>query len=169
MAYDLSLLPECIGYIMERHSQHPLRPHFSIPLKTVKVIRKIVEDAERYIMEFRESSVRNQMIYIIEAFKLMADKIALSHRILSCMKGEDLIAPDYIGIEDDLRIMISRFTDLQLFYVEIWHEVAKRSELYSSLTYFANIIARLDYLRDWIFIQRKSCEKRRDGLDVQNV
>jgi len=161
VAYELNL-PEGIGYIMERHSQHPLRPHFSIPLETVKEIRKIAEDAERNIMEFREGSVRNQMMYIIEAFKLMADKIELSHRILSSMKGEELNARDFIRIEDDLRVMISRFTDLQLFYVEIWHEVAKRSELYISLTYFANIIARLDYLRDWISIQRENLAKNEE-------
>lgn len=160
-AYELSL-PEGVDYIFERHSQHPLRPHFSIPLETVGEIRKIAEDAEKNIIQFREGPVRNQMLYITEAFTLLCDKILLSHGIITSMKGEDLTARDFIKMEDQLRVMISRYTDLQLNYVEIWHEVAKRSELYISLTYFAHIISRLDYLRDWVSIQRENLVKGED-------
>lgn len=153
-AYNLEL-PKGIDYIYERHSQHPLRPHFSISLEAIKEIRAIVDEANEIIVAFPDGYIKRQLLYIVKAFCLMCDKLELSYSIISKMKTAHLTTNEFILIEDQLRVMISSFVDLQLSFVNIWFEIAKKSEIYISLTYFSNIISRFDYLRNWISIQRE--------------
>ena len=41
-------------------------------------------------------------------------------------------------------------------YTKLWFSVSKPSEIEISIAYFAHIIERLDYLRDWLSIQREN-------------
>lgn len=154
-AYDLAL-PEGIQPVLERHSQHPMRPYFCIPDTTDILIRRILESVDADIQKLAEGRIREQLQYIIEAFYLMLDKLKLGRRIIAMMKERQLNIPDFIRLEDEVRVMISRYVQLQIDFIRRWFEVARPSEIAISLTYFAHIISRLDYLRDWLSIQREN-------------
>lgn len=153
-AYDLTL-PEGVQPVLERHSQHPMRPYFRIPDDAVQAIRKILENVDGDIRKLHPGRIRNQIQYIADAFHLMLDKLELSRRIIARMEGRELTVPGFIGLEDELRIMIQRYVRLQMDFTTRWLEVARPSEISISLTYFAHIISRLDYLRDWLSLQRE--------------
>ena len=161
-AYDLNL-PEGVQTVLERHSQHPMRPYFSIPEATDIVVRKLLEGVNSDIQKLGVGKIRNQFQYTVDAFSLMLDKLKLGRKIIALMRDRELTIPDFIQLEDEVRVMIHRYVQLQLDYINRWFEVARQSEISISLTYFAHIISRLDYLRDWLSIQRERIYT--DGVD----
>lgn len=158
---DLSL-PQGVEMVYERHSQHPLRPYFSIPPSACSRIRQIVNAARPMTLQLKAGLVREQLLYILDAFDLMLDKLDLSRRVIKGV-GDEAETAALISFEDELRIMMARFVRLQFSYAQNWLAVAKFSEMDISMVYFAQIIARLDYLRDWLSIQR---EKQSLGEEI---
>jgi len=161
-SYDLTL-PEGVQSVLERHSQHPMRPFFCIPETTDIIIRKMLEDVNSDIQKLSMGKIRNQFQYIADAFILMLDKLKLGRKIIAVMKDRAMEIPDFIRLEDEVRIIISRYARLQIDFINRWFEVARQSEISISLTYFANIISRLDYLREWLSIQRENLNT--EGVD----
>lgn len=153
-AYDLTL-PEGVHPVLERHSQHPMRPYFCIPVTADPVIRRLLDGANADVKALKSGRIRDQLQYILDAFYLMLDKLELGRKIIAMMEGRELKIPDFIRLEDEVRVMTSRYVHLQLDFISRWFEVARPSEIPISLTYFAHIISRLDYLRDWLSIQRE--------------
>lgn len=160
-ANDLSL-PEGIEPVFDRHSQHPLRPYFSIPGSSCLEIRRIALEARPRAELLAEGLVRDQLLYILDAFDLMLDKLELSRNILARFEESAPGIPELIRFEDELRVIIGRYVRLQMAYERNWLAVARYSEIEISLTFFAHIIARLDYLRDWLSVQR---EHQSQGLE----
>lgn len=158
---DLSL-PEGVEMVYERHSQHPMRPIFSIPPEVCSQIRAITEEARPLAQALSSGQVQDQLLYILDAFDLMLDKLDFSRRLIQSV-GEDAGLLELLGFEEELRLLIARFTRLQLAFSEIWLSVARFSEMEISMVYFAGIITRLDYLRDWLSLQR---EKLARGEDI---
>ncbi len=105
-------------------------------------------------LQLNAGQVREQLLYILDAFDLMLDKLDLSRRIIKAV-SEGATTALLIGFEDELRVMIARFVRLQFSYAQNWLAVAKFSEMDISMVYFAHIIARLDYLPYWLSIQRE--------------
>lgn len=153
-AYDLAL-PEGIEPVFERHSQHPLRPYFRIPEETCRTIQQIVAEVSPLVAALEKSPIQRQLSFILDAFLLATDKLALSRKIISAFANHEIDVPTLIGFEDELRLMVRRYVHLQLAYVNVWTEVANMSELDISMTYFAHIIERLDYLRNWLSLNRE--------------
>lgn len=162
VAFDLNL-PEGIDPVFDRHSQHPLRPYFSIPKAAIEQIREIVNDAKPLIANLDAGLIKDQLTYISNAFDLMLDKLDLSRRILTSMENKDLQVVDFIFLEDEISQIIRRFMSLQQDFIKIWYDISNHAEIEISLTYFANIISRYDYLRDWLSIQREQFNKK--GVD----
>ncbi len=157
-ACDLNL-PEGFEAVFERHSQHPLRPYFRIPASACREIRRIAEQARPLAEGLPGGPVRDQLIYILNAFELMLDKLDLSRRVIAAFESGAPGVPELLGFEDELRIAIGRYVRLRREYERNWLAVAKASEIEISLAYFANIIARLDYLRDWLSLQREKLSR----------
>jgi len=153
-AYDLNL-PEGVQSVLERHSQHPMRPYFCIPETTCILVRNILASVNSDIQQLKEGEIQNQFQYILDAFYLMLDKLKLGRKIITTMKDKELTIPDFIHLEDEVRVMTNRYVRLQIDFINRWFEVARQSEISISLTYFAHIISRLDYLRDWLSNQRE--------------
>jgi hypothetical protein len=160
--YELSL-PAGIDYVMERHSQHPLRPYFSIPILSANKIRLIVEEAREDILKMKSSKIQSQFLFIADAFDLMLDKLELGRKIIRMFEEKKIGIPDFILLENEVRVMISRFVQLQLDYTKLWHEISQHAEISISLTYYANIISRMNYLQEWLSIQRENYHK--EGVD----
>jgi hypothetical protein len=162
-AYDRTL-PEGVQTVYERHSQHPLRPVFSIPPDVCRRIAEVTASARGPVSRWQESKLKHQFTFILDAFELTISKLALSRSILERFDSGQIGIADLLAFEDALRLLIRRFVKLQLAYTENWLAVAKFSELNISLTYYAGVIARLDYLREWLSIQREqiNCGKAVD-------
>ena len=163
-AYSLTL-PEGAQPVYERHSQHPLRPVFSIPPEVCGQIAEITASARGLVLGWQESELKHQFTFILDAFELMVNKVALSRTILERFGSGQVGTADLLAFEDELRLLIRRFVKLQLAYTETWLAVAKFSEIDISLTYFAGVIARLDYLREWLSLQREQIS-RGEAVDV---
>ncbi len=160
-AYDLEL-PEGVDYVMERHSQHPLRPYFQIPEEVCDKVKKIVLDARSMTDKLPEGWAKEQFSYITEAFGLLLDKMEICRNILERFQGKSLCADDLMDMEEEVNSLLRRYTRLQIHYEKIWLSVAKMSEIEISLTYFGHIIERLDYLKDWLMIQREKINLHRE-------
>ena len=76
-------------------------------------------------------------------------------KIIRCFECGGLTVHDLVLLEDEVRVMTRRYVHLQMRFIKIWLQVAKVSEIDISMTYFAHIIERLDYLRDWMSWQRE--------------
>ena len=167
-AYDLTL-PEGVQTVLERHSQHPLRPYFSIPEAVCTQIADVALQGKKLAANLPLSPIRDQLLYQANAFLLMTDKLALSRKIIARFETEDLTVEDMVLLEEELRVLIQRYVHLQLDYIKTWMQVARVSEIDISLTYFAHIIERLDYLRDWISLQREDlCAGKEICRDFSN-
>ena len=93
--------------------------------------------------------------------KLMTDKLAFSRDLLSRFASGGLSAEQLLDLEMASDGLKRRYARLQLAYCRLWDEIAAPSEIEISLSYFAHIIERLDYLSDWLSIQR---DRVREGL-----
>lgn len=153
-AYDLAL-PEGVQTVLERHSQHPLRPVFSIPESTCAAIAELAAQAKALALQLPECPAREQFCYQADAFTLMTDKLALSRKIINSFAHGGLTVRNLVLLEDEVRVITKRYIHLQLNFIKVWLQVARVSEIDISMTYFAHIIERLDYLRDWISLQRE--------------
>ncbi|WP_277587308.1 family 20 glycosylhydrolase [Psychrobacillus antarcticus] len=156
-AYDLNL-PEGVEYEFERHSQHPLRPYFAVPTDVTLQIEAILDQVAPMIEKLPSGKVQRQLQFIVSAFQLIIEKLELSREIITYFDSRELDSDDFILLEDKVRVLISRFTDLQLEYVTRWFEISRRAEIHISLSYFANIISRYVYLQDWLSIQRENIQ-----------
>ena len=154
-AYDLSL-PNGIQPVLERHSQHPMRPYFRIPEQTCAHIRALAERANALIQKLDKGVIRDQLSYQAEAFLLMTDKLAMSRKLLRRFAAGGLTVRGLVLLEDEVRLMIRRYVRLQMEFIRLWLQIAKPSEIDISMTYFAHIIERLDYLRDWLSLKRET-------------
>lgn len=154
-AYDLSL-PNGIQPVLERHSQHPMRPYFRIPEQTCAHICALAERANALIQKLDKGVIRDQLSYQAEAFLLMTDKLAMSRKLLRRFAAGGLTVRELVLLEDEVRLMIRRYVRLQMEFIRLWLQIAKPSEIDISMTYFAHIIERLDYLRDWLSLKRET-------------
>lgn len=154
-AYDLSL-PNGIQPVLERHSQHPMRPYFRIPEQTCAHIRALAERANALIQKLDKGVIRDQLSYQAETFLLMTDKLAMSRKLLRRFAAGGLTVRELVLLEDEVRLMIRRYVRLQMEFIRLWLQIAKPSEIDISMTYFAHIIERLDYLRDWLSLKRET-------------
>ena len=161
-AYDLKL-PEGIEPVMDRHSQHPLRPYFSIPDEARSQISNILKEVEELLSQMKNGRIKSQLVYISNAFSIMIAKIELGKEIIYKMENRVLNIEGFLKLEDKVRLMIKDYIKLQMDFTNLWFEVARHSEIEISLVYFAHIISRLDYLRDWLSIQRENFHK--EGVD----
>ena len=154
-AYDLSL-PEGIQTVLERHSKHPLRPYFSIPEQTCEQIRELADRAGALAEKLERGIIRDQFLYQAEAFRVMTDKLAMSRKIIRRFEKGSLSVRELVLLEDEVRVMTRRYVHLQMDFVRLWMQIAKPSEIDIVMTYFAHIIERLDYLRDWMSLKREA-------------
>ena len=159
-AYDLNL-PDGIEHVFERHSMHPLRPVFSFPEETLSRIRSIVDGVRGPVKALPSGFIRNELLYILAAFELMADKMDLSRDLLSGFAAGGLSSDQLLDLEMAAESLKKRFVRLELTYIRLWEEIAEPSEIEISLAYFAHIIERMDYLSDWLSLQR---DRIREGL-----
>lgn len=111
----------------------------------------------------KNGKIKSQLVYICNAFSIMLEKIELGKEIIHKMQNKELTVEDILILEDKLRLMIKDYVKLQMDFTDLWFEVAKHSEIEISIVYFAHIISRLDYLRDWLSIQRENFHK--EGVD----
>lgn len=161
-AYDLSL-PDGIQPVLERHSQHPLRPCFQITPSVCRQVRQIVSEARDSLGTLADGEIKEQLLYLTDAFLLMTDKLAFSRHLLELFQTRHVDVAQFLQMEDQLRLLIKRYVQLQLKYVNIWLSVARPSEIELSLAYFAHIIERLDYLREWLSVQREQIAADREA------
>lgn len=159
-------LPAGVEHVLERHSQHPLRPCFQIPRATCTEIVRLASDAAERARMLPAGAVRDQLLYTADAFLLAMDKLDLSRRVIACIEGGSADALALLDLEDALRVMTARLCRLQLNFAHCWHAVAKTSEIELAWTYFAHIISRMDYLRNWLTLQR---ERLAAGQDVDTA
>lgn len=153
-AFDMSL-PPGVDRVLERHSHHPMRPVFAIPESARREIAAILEAVRPDLANLKDGLVKDQLEYIQTAFQLMLDKLSFSHRLISAMESRALQAEDWLDHEDAINELIRRYAGLQRDFTRLWLDVSKPSEIHLTLVYFSQIITRLDYLKDWLSIQRE--------------
>ena len=154
VAFDLSL-PPGVEAVFERHSHHPMRPIFHISESARSKIKAIIDRVKPEIAGLKEGLVKDQLLYICQAYELMLGKLKLSQQLISAMEARSVGPMDWLTYEDELNEMIRGYVGLQIEFTRLWLAIGKPSEMHLALTYFSQIISRLDYLRDWLSIQRE--------------
>lgn len=154
----LKPLPAAIDPVMDQEGHHPMRPFFQLTEETVSGIQEIITDAEAILREMDESPRRDQYRYILETYRLVARKNRVSRMIRDQFASCTITVDDILDRERDLRVLIRDYVTLQMEYARLWHTFARTSEIAVSITWYAHIIERLDYLKNWLKGQRQQME-----------
>ncbi len=154
----LKPLPSTIDPVMDQEGHHPMRPFFRLTEEAVSGIEVIITEADGTLREMDESPRYEQYQYILETYRLLAQKNRLSRSIRDQFTSCEITIDAILDFERDLRLMIRDYVALQMDYVRIWHSFARTSEIAVSMTWYAHIIERLDYLKEWLRGQRQKME-----------
>lgn len=151
-AYDLNL-PDGIKTVLEKHSQHPLRPYFQITEKACAETEAILGKAAEQLKKVERCEEKEELSWILEAFSTMLKKLAYSRKMWRTFAG-DYSKLQLLGLENELYSLMRDYAVLECHYLDIWNQVAKTSEIQIVMSYFGHILAALDNLREWLADER---------------
>ncbi len=151
-------LPEGVSGVLDKESHHLMRPLFSLSEETLESIKGIAEKARPLTKELSNTSLKAQYGWLCDAFDLLSDKVRLGREIREHFKATTIDCDLILDWERALRLLIGRYSRLEIDFIDIWRSFAKQSEIAITLTYFAHIIERLDYLKAWLGRQREAIE-----------
>jgi len=154
----LKALPEGVAGILDKESHHLMRPLFSLSDETLDAIKQIAKKARLLAEELSDDSLKAQYGWLCDALDLLSDKVYLGRVIRQHFLSTDITCDLILDWERALRLLIGRYASLEIDFIENWNTFAKQSEIAITLTYFAHIIERLDYLKAWLGRQREAIE-----------
>jgi hypothetical protein len=152
-------LPSDIDYIMDDEGHHPMRPIFRFTDDTINELEIQINKIKEKLNNVEDSLMKQEFTYIVDAFILIIKKIRLGRSIREKFNCEEITTDRLLDYHLEINKIKDEYKDLMLSFIEIWNEVAVESEIYITLTYFSNIIARFDYLQKWLWRQRKLIEQ----------
>ncbi len=155
----LKPLPKGIGGVMDPESHHPMRPFFQLSAATIEAIDRIADEARPLVEAIEDPDLRSQYGIILQAFGAMTGKLRLGRTIRDRFAAASLTVDDFLDWDRELRLLARDYVDLEMRFSSEWLTFAKPSEIAITMTYFAHIIERLDYLRHWLEAQRVSLER----------
>jgi len=151
-------LPEGVNGVLDKESHHLMRPLFSLSDDTLDSITQIAKKARPLVAELSDASLKAQYGWLCDALELLSDKVRLGRAIRGHFKETTISCDLILDWERELRLLIGRYASLEIAFIENWRTFAKQSEIAITLTYFAHIIERLDYLKAWVGRQREALE-----------
>lgn len=151
-------LPEGVAGVLDPESHHLMRPLFGISEASIEKLQAIAHEASALVGDLKDDLLRSQYTWLCDALLLVCDKLRLGRSIRSSMLSCSANCDQFLDWENEVRLLIGRFTQLQIDFIAWWMLVAKTSEIMIPLSYFAHIIERLDYLKGWLGAQRKAME-----------
>lgn len=154
----LQPLPEGVAGVLDAESHHLMRPLFGISESSLDQLAGIVREARQLLSSLHDEPLRIQYKWLCDALALVCDKLKLGKSIRSAMLSCSVDCDSFLDWEQEVRLLIGRFTQLELDFISWWMRVAKTSEIMIPLSYFAHIIERFDYLKSWLEAQRKAME-----------
>ena len=154
----LKPLPEGIKGVLDPESHHLMRPLFSISQTSIDEIRTIAKKARTASLKMQSESMKAQYLWLCDALEILSDKLALGREIRTSFLTAEVTVEHMLDWDAQLRLLIRRYVILQQDFVTWWNQVAKHSEIAITITYFAHIIERLDYLRNWLLKQKQALE-----------
>ncbi len=151
-------LPEGVSGVLDKESHHLMRPLFSLSNETLTSIKGIARKARPFAKGLSNASLKAQYGWLCDALDLLSDKVRLGREIREHFKATTLDCDLILDWEGELRLLIGRYARLEIEFIDIWRSFAKQSEIAITLTYFAHIMERLDYLKAWLGRQREAIE-----------
>lgn len=151
-------LPQGVAGVLDKESHHLMRPLFSLSEETLEAIGEIATKAKPMSDALSNPSLKAQYGWLVDSLKLLSDKVQLGRQIREGFKATAIDCDLILDWERELRLLIGRYASLQIDFIDIWRTFAKQSEIAITLTYFAHIIERLDYLKAWLGVQREALE-----------
>jgi len=151
-------LPEGVAGVLDPESHHLMRPLFSISEESLEKLTDIEKEARELVGQLHDDLIRSQYEWLCDSLQLICEKLRLGRSIRSAMLSASADYDQFLDWEIELRLLIGKFTQLEMDFVSWWMKVAKVSEIMIPLTYFAHIIERLDYLKGWLAAQRQAIE-----------
>lgn len=151
-------LPEGVAGVLDPESHHLMRPLFSISEESLEKLTDIEKEARELVGHLHDDLIRSQYEWLCDSLQLICEKLRLGRSIRSAMLSASADCDQFLDWEIELRLLIGKFTQLEMDFVSWWMNVAKVSEIMIPLTYFAHIIERLDYLKGWLATQRQAIE-----------
>ncbi|TVR66112.1 MAG: hypothetical protein EA427_16780 [Spirochaetaceae bacterium] len=152
-------LPEGIAPVMDREGHHPMRPVFRLTGEVLQELEEILEAAVQPVCSIRNDRWRDQYQYIISTYRLAARKVSLGREIRERFASAQATVEDLLDWDRDLRLLTRDYVTAQMDFARLWHTFARTSEISISMIWYAHIIERLDYLREWLTQQRRDLEK----------
>ncbi len=151
-------LPPGVSGVLDKESHHLMRPLFSLSNETLDAIREIAQSSRPLVADLSGASLKAQYGWLCDALELLSDKVSLGRRIRERFKAAALDCDQVLDWEGELRLLIGRYARLQIEFIDIWRSFARQSEIAITLTYFAHIMERLDYLKAWLGVQREALQ-----------
>lgn len=151
-------LPEGVSGVLDKESHHLMRPLFSLSEETLDAIRQIAKRARPLVADLSDASLKAQYRWLCDALDLLSDKVFLGREIREHFRTTSLDCDLILDWERALRLLLGRYASLEMDFIENWRSFAKQSEIAITLTYFAHIMERLDYLKAWLGRQREAIQ-----------
>jgi|GEM_PF-593197 len=143
-------LPPDIPYVKPEKGHHLLRPVFRIDEDLLKEIDRIIDEIGSHLETLPASMARREFSYLTSAFRCLSEKNKLGRKIRKTMKQNFPQYEEILDLKLAVEGLIKQYNDLMLEFISIWQQRSKTAEIHLTLGYFADIISRLKYLRDWL-------------------
>lgn len=92
-------------------------------------------------------------------FKLITKKTRFGKQVREAFATRNITVDMLLDFELEVQRLKQSYVRLLMNFEQVWFARSGEAEIYISVTYFANIISRLDYVHQWLARQRKAMNK----------
>ncbi len=155
----LQPLPPEVTFAMEEDGHHWMRPIFQLTGETLDKIDQLTEELESRIGEISNSAARLEFEFVAKCFKVITRKTRFGKEVRSAFATRSVTVDVLLDFELEIQRLKQAYVRLLRDFQAVWFTRSVEAEIYITVTYFANIISRLDYAHKWLARQRKAMNK----------
>lgn len=155
----LEPLPPEVPFAMEEEGHHWMRPIFQLTDEVLDEIDRLIRGLEPKIMQISDQVARMEFEFMANCFKLITKKTRFGKQVREAFATRNITLDMLLDFELEVQRLKQSYVRLLMNFEQVWFARSGEAEIYISVTYFANIISRLDYVHQWLARQRKAMNK----------
>ena len=155
----LQPLPPEVPFAMEEDGHHWMRPIFQLTDETLEKIDQLTEELEPRISGIFDSVARLEFEFVAKCFKVITRKTRFGKEVRRAFATRSVTVDMLLDFELEIQRLKQAYVRLLRDFEAVWFKRSAEAEIYITITYFANIISRLDYAHKWLTRQRKAMNK----------
>ena len=155
----LKPLPSDVKPVMEEEGHHWLRPIFQLTDEVLDSIDDTISVLRPKVNELSNETIRQEFQFVMDCFSVMTRKIRFGKRVRQSFAERTVNVDKLLDFELEAQRLKQLYARLLIDFQHVWFARSSEAEIYISITHFANIISRLDYVHKWLTKQRRAMNK----------